>query len=135
MAWAMSARPSPRSRLRASSAVDASSRTGGRLSTSRYARASLSEVASSCRQGVLAFGDSITNGGGELQWGVALKSWAHWVARGLGLPFTSYATDGAKIAHVVGQQLPAHQSRFAHPDARFELGCLYIGVHDVRAEA
>ena len=43
------------------------------------------------RLGVLAFGDSITNGGGELQWGVALQSWALWVARGLGLPFTSYA--------------------------------------------
>ena len=36
------------------------------------------------RLGVLAFGDSITNGGGELQWGVALQSWALWVARGLG---------------------------------------------------
>ena len=31
------------------------------------------------RLGVLAFGDSITNGGGELQWGVALQSWALWV--------------------------------------------------------
>ena len=46
------------------------------------------------RLGVLAFGDSITNGGGELQWGVALQSWALWVARGLGLPFTTYAVDG-----------------------------------------
>src|SRR5262249_59859996 len=43
-----------------------------------------------CRLGVLAFGDSITNGGGELQWGVALQSWALWVARALGVPFTSY---------------------------------------------
>ena len=46
--------------------------------------------------GVLALGDSITNGGGELQWGVALQSWALWVARGLGLPFTTYAVDGAR---------------------------------------
>ena len=46
--------------------------------------------------GVLAFGDSITNGGGELQWGVALQSWALWVARALGLPFTTYAVDGAR---------------------------------------
>ena len=37
------------------------------------------------RLGVLAFGDSITNGGGELQWGVALQSWAQWTARALGL--------------------------------------------------
>jgi hypothetical protein len=51
-----------------------------------------------CRLGVLAFGDSITNGGGELQWGVALQSWALWVARSLGLPFTGYAVDGARAA-------------------------------------
>ena len=51
-----------------------------------------------CRLGVLAFGDSITNGGGELQWGVALQSWALWVARGLGLPYTTYAVDGARAA-------------------------------------
>ncbi len=50
---------------------------------------------------MLAFGDSITNGGGELQWGVALQSWALWVARGLGVPFTSYAVDGAFVADVV----------------------------------
>ena len=47
------------------------------------------------RLGVLAFGDSITNGGGELQWGVALQSWALWTARGLGLPYTGCAADGA----------------------------------------
>ncbi|MBV8431037.1 MAG: hypothetical protein JO244_07745, partial [Solirubrobacterales bacterium] len=79
--------------------------------------------------GVLAFGDSITNGGGELQWGVALQSWALWVARGLGLPFTGYAADGATVRDVVGQQLPAAQRR---PDARYDLGCLYVGVNDVR---
>jgi lysophospholipase L1-like esterase len=80
--------------------------------------------------GVLAFGDSITNGGGELQWGVALQSWALWVARGLGLPFTSYATDGARVGDVVGAQIPAFLAR---SDARYDLGCLYIGVNDVRA--
>ena len=80
---------------------------------------------------MLAFGDSITNGGGELQWGVALQSWAHWVARASGLPFTNYAVDGARIEDVIGVQIPAfrrHQS-----DARYDLGCLYIGVNDVRA--
>ena len=45
--------------------------------------------------GVLALGDSITNGGGELQYGVALQSWALWTARGLGMPYTGLATDGA----------------------------------------
>ncbi|HEY8769720.1 MAG TPA: GDSL-type esterase/lipase family protein, partial [Thermoleophilaceae bacterium] len=83
--------------------------------------------------GVLAFGDSITNGGGELQWGVALQSWALWVARALGLPFTSYAVDGARAQDVVERQIPAFEARTAHPEARYELGCLYIGVNDVRA--
>ena len=82
-----------------------------------------------CKLGVLAFGDSITNGGGELQWGVALQSWALWTARGLGLPFTGYATDGARVEDVVRTQIPSH----ATPDARYELGCLYIGVNDVRS--
>jgi lysophospholipase L1-like esterase len=85
-----------------------------------------------CRLGVLAFGDSITNGGGELQWGVALQSWALWVARGLGLPFTCYATDGARVADVMGSQIPAFVARSA-PGARYEVGCLYIGVNDVRS--
>jgi lysophospholipase L1-like esterase len=84
------------------------------------------------RLGVLAFGDSITNGGGEMQWGVAMQSWALWVARGLGLPFTSFAVDGASAGDVVGAQIPAFGSRTAHPEARYELGCLYIGVNDVR---
>jgi lysophospholipase L1-like esterase len=81
---------------------------------------------------VLAFGDSITNAGGELQWGVALHSWALWVARGLGLPFTSYAADGAVVADVVGTQIPAYERVTANPAARYEVGCAYIGVNDVR---
>jgi len=82
--------------------------------------------------GVLAFGDSITNGGGELQWGVALQSWAMWVARGLGLPYTGYAVDGARAVDVCRQQIPAFVERTAHPEASYELGCLYVGVNDVR---
>src|SRR2546423_6018649 len=80
------------------------------------------------RLGVLAFGDSITNGGGELQWGVALQSWALWVARGLGLPFTCFAVDGARVDDVVGQQIPAFMER-SEAGARYQLGCLYIGVN------
>jgi lysophospholipase L1-like esterase len=83
--------------------------------------------------GILAFGDSITNGGGELQFGVALQSWVQWVARGLGLPFTNYAVDGARAADVARRQIPAHTALNAAQDARYELGCLYIGVNDVRA--
>jgi lysophospholipase L1-like esterase len=81
---------------------------------------------------VLAFGDSITHGGGELQWGVALQSWALWVARGLALPFTSYAFDGARVGDVVERQIPAF-IRLTGGEARFQLGCLYIGVNDVRS--
>jgi len=83
--------------------------------------------------GLLAFGDSITNGGGELQWGVALQSWALWVARALGLPFTSYAFDGAGAADVVNRQIPAFERNSAHPRACYDIGCVYIGVNDVRA--
>jgi len=83
--------------------------------------------------GLLAFGDSITNGGGELQWGVALQSWAQWTARGLGLPFTNHATDGARARDVVGAQIPAFERTTARPEARYDVGCLYIGVNDVRA--
>ena len=82
---------------------------------------------SACRLGVLALGDSITNGGGELQWGVALQSWALWVARGLGLPYSPHAADGARVTDVLASQVPAV------PDVRYDLGCLYIGVNDVRA--
>lgn len=83
-------------------------------------------------QGVLALGDSITNGGGELQWGVALQSWAQWVARGLGLPFTNQAVDGATVENVLSVQIPRFERHSARPDASFDLGSLYIGLNDVR---
>ncbi len=82
--------------------------------------------------GVLAFGDSITNGGGELQWGVALQSWALWTARALGLPYTPYATDGASVRTVLDEQIPAFEARAAAPAGPFDVGCLYIGTNDVR---
>jgi lysophospholipase L1-like esterase len=84
--------------------------------------------------GVLAFGDSITNGGGELQRGVALQSWALWTARGLGLPYTGYAVDGACVDDVLGEQIPAFLSRAADPDGPYDVGCLYIGVNDIRGD-
>lgn len=80
--------------------------------------------------GVLAFGDSITNGGGELQWGVALQSWALWLARAYGLPYSSYAVDGTSASGVAGTHIPEFLAR--HRDGRFDLGCLYIGANDVR---
>jgi lysophospholipase L1-like esterase len=84
------------------------------------------------RLGVLAFGDSITNGGGELQWGVALQSWAFWTARGLGVPYTGCAIDGATAADVVADQIPRYLAHTAAPGARYDVGCLYVGVNDVR---
>jgi lysophospholipase L1-like esterase len=84
------------------------------------------------RLGVLAFGDSITNGGGELQWGVALQSWALWTARGLGVPYTGWAVDGATAAAVVADQIPRFLAGTAAPDARYDVGCLYVGANDVR---
>jgi lysophospholipase L1-like esterase len=91
------------------------------------------EQGNDCSLGALAFGDSITNGGGELQLGVALQSWAQWVARGLGLPFTNYAVDGARVGGVLHEQIPAFERHTARPEASYDVGCLYIGVNDVRA--
>jgi lysophospholipase L1-like esterase len=82
--------------------------------------------------GVLAFGDSITNGGGELQWGVALQSWAMWTARGLGLPYSGFAIDGARVDDVLEIEIPRFRRATPDPEARFDVGCLYIGVNDVR---
>jgi lysophospholipase L1-like esterase len=84
------------------------------------------------RLGVLAFGDSITNGGGELQWGVALQSWALWTARGLGVPYTGCAVDGATASDVVAGQIPRFLAQTAAPGARYDVGCLYVGANDVR---
>jgi len=83
--------------------------------------------------GVLAFGDSITNGGGELQWGVALQSWAMWTARALGVPYSGYAVDGASIDTVLEVELPRFRRATPDPEARYDVGCLYIGVNDVRS--
>src|SRR4051794_1574214 len=85
------------------------------------------------RLGVLALGDSITNGGGELQWGVALQSWALWLARGLGMPYTGHAIDGATVASVLDVQIPRHEAH--HAPAPYDVGCLYIGANDVRGPA
>jgi lysophospholipase L1-like esterase len=84
------------------------------------------------RLGVLAFGDSITNGGGELQWGVAMQSWAMWTARALGVPYNPYAVDGATADDVVTRQIPLFERVVADRHSEYTLGCLYIGTNDVR---
>jgi lysophospholipase L1-like esterase len=80
----------------------------------------------SCRLGVLALGDSITNGHGGMQSGLGSQSWAQWLAQALGLPFTKLAKDGATAADVVRDQLPAI------PGERYDVGCIYVGANDVR---
>lgn len=51
----------------------------------------------------------------------------------MGLPFTCYAVDGARAADVVREQIPAFEQRMTATQSGYELGCLYIGVNDVRA--
>ena len=79
-----------------------------------------------CRLGVLALGDSITNGHGGMQSGLGSQSWAQWLAQALELPFTKLATDGATARDVVESQLPMI------PGEAYDVGCVYVGVNDAR---
>jgi lysophospholipase L1-like esterase len=76
-------------------------------------------------RGLVALGDSITNGRGEPALGVHPQSWAQWVAEVLELPFTKLASDGAQTAAVLREQVP----RLRGP---YDVGCVYTGVNDVR---
>jgi lysophospholipase L1-like esterase len=76
--------------------------------------------------GVIALGDSITNGRGEPMLGVHAQSWSQWLAEALGLPFTKLARDGAQAPDVLRDQLPRLRGAYA-------LGCLYVGVNDARS--
>jgi hypothetical protein len=75
--------------------------------------------------GVVALGDSITNGEGGMVLGVHCRSWAAWLARSLDVPFHGLAQDGARVVDVVTRQLPRMHSRYA-------LAAVYAGVNDVR---
>jgi lysophospholipase L1-like esterase len=77
-------------------------------------------------RGLVARGDSITNGHGEPTLGVHSQSWAQWLAEALGLPFTKLAVDGARVADVLRDQVP----RLRGP---YDLACVYAGVNDVRS--
>jgi lysophospholipase L1-like esterase len=78
------------------------------------------------RRGLVALGDSITNGHGEPALGVPMQSWAQWLAEALGLPFTKLARDGAQARDVLAEQVP----RLEGP---YDVGCLYAGVNDTRS--
>jgi lysophospholipase L1-like esterase len=77
-------------------------------------------------RGLVALGDSITNGHGEPALGVQPQSWAQWLAEVLDLPFTKLAVDGARTADVLRDQVP----RLHGP---YDVACVYAGVNDVRA--
>jgi lysophospholipase L1-like esterase len=77
-------------------------------------------------RGLVALGDSITNGHSEPALGVHPQSWAQWLAEALELPFTKLAVDGAMAADVLREQVP----RLRGP---YDVGCVYAGVNDVRA--
>jgi lysophospholipase L1-like esterase len=76
-------------------------------------------------RGLVALGDSITNGLGEPALGVPSQSWAQWLAEALETPFTKLAADGARTADVLRHQVP----RLRGP---YDVGCVYTGVNDVR---
>jgi lysophospholipase L1-like esterase len=77
------------------------------------------------RRGLVALGDSITNGEGQPMLGVRCQSWALWLAAALELPYTGLARDGALAADALTEQVP----RLRGP---YDLGCVYLGVNDVR---
>jgi lysophospholipase L1-like esterase len=77
-------------------------------------------------RGLVALGDSITNGRGEPALGVPMQSWAQWLAEALELPFTKLAVDGAQAADVLAELVP-------RLDGPYDIGALYVGVNDVRA--
>ena len=78
------------------------------------------------RLGLVALGDSITVGEGNLVCGTPCRSWALWLAELLDLPFTGRAVNGAVVADVLGEQLPRVR-------AEYDVGTLFVGVNDVRA--
>jgi lysophospholipase L1-like esterase len=75
-----------------------------------------------------ALGDSITNGGGSMALGVYPRSWAHWLALALDLPYHGLARDGATAPDVLREQVPRLRERY-------DVGGLYVGVNDVRSPA
>ncbi len=77
------------------------------------------------RAGLVALGDSITYGEGGIVLGADGRSWALWLAMALDLPYTNYAVPGVGAPHVLEVQLPRVRRAY-------DLGCLYVGVNDVR---
>lgn len=77
------------------------------------------------RPGLVALGDSITNGRGQPMLGVRAWSWAQWLATALDVAYHGLAGDGARVEDVLHGQVP-------RLDGPYAVGCLYVGVNDVR---
>lgn len=77
------------------------------------------------RLGLIALGDSITVGEGNMVCGLPCRCWALWLAEALDLPFTSRAVNGAVTTDVLRDQLPAVR-------ADYDVGAIYVGANDVR---
>lgn len=78
------------------------------------------------RPGLVALGDSITHGDVAPMLGVRSWSWAQWLATAAGLPYTGLAVPGATARELVRSQLP-------RLDGPYAIGCLWVGVNDVRS--
>ena len=77
-------------------------------------------------RGLVALGDSITNGHGEPALGVPAQSWALWVAEALDLPFHKLAADGARAPDVLRDLVPRLQGPY-------DVACVWIGATDTRS--
>lgn len=73
--------------------------------------------------GIVAVGDSITNGHGYLTAGVPAQSWGQWLAESMDLPFTKYAKGGATSSYIVSELLPKVRGSYA-------VGLLGMGTND-----
>lgn len=79
------------------------------------------------RRGIVALGDSITVGEGEPLLGVAMQSWAAWVAEAFDVPFHKLARNGATAREVLDELAPRMHGRY-------DVALVYAGVNDVRGE-
>lgn len=77
---------------------------------------------------LVALGDSITVGRGEPFDGVPCRPWVGWLAETLELELANLAVEGVGASAVRTDQLPQTGPVNA-------LGCLYVGVNDVRDPA
>lgn len=74
--------------------------------------------------GLVAVGDSITNGKTRSVAGVPGKSWAEWLADSADMSYAQYARGGATSSEIVDELLPGVAGRY-------EVGVFNMGTNDV----